>query len=54
MFRAAHRVRAKTYLSKSAPERAPMTAGKSTLEGSFEESMAFLDEFMVKRIAQTV
>jgi hypothetical protein len=54
MFRAAHRARALTYLSQSAPERVPMTAGKSTLEGSFEDGMAFLDEFMVKRLTQTV
>jgi hypothetical protein len=31
-----------------------MTAGKSTLGGTIEEGIAFLDEFMVRRFEQTV
>lgn len=54
MFRQVHRTRAKTYLSQPAPERLPMTAGKSLLEPNLEESLEFLDGFMVRRLAQTV
>ncbi|KAI0381402.1 hypothetical protein F5Y04DRAFT_280934 [Hypomontagnella monticulosa] len=53
-FRSAHRTRAKTYLSQPAPERLPMTAGKSLLKSDIETSLQFLDEFMVGRLAQTV
>ncbi|RMZ72078.1 Indoleamine 23-dioxygenase [Pyrenophora seminiperda CCB06] len=54
LFRAAHRTRAKTYLSQPAPERLPMTAGKSLLKPSIEDSFEFLDKFMVRRLGQTV
>ena len=37
-----------------APERLPMTAGKSLLKADMEQSMAFLDGFMVERLRQTV
>jgi hypothetical protein len=30
-----------------------MTAGKSVLKGDLDASLGFLDEFMIKRIAQT-
>ncbi|RYN72688.1 hypothetical protein AA0117_g8342 [Alternaria alternata] len=54
LFRAAHRTRSKAYLSQPAPERMPMTAGKSLLDPSLDASLAFLDGFMVRRLAQTV
>jgi hypothetical protein len=54
MFRAAHRTRAKGYLAQEAPERLQMTAGKSLLGATFESSFAFLDEFMIRRMGQTV
>ncbi|KAK6084492.1 hypothetical protein SCUP234_03281 [Seiridium cupressi] len=54
MFRSAHRTRAKHYLSQPAPERLPMTAGKSLLKSDLEQSLQFLDEFMVRRLTQTV
>ncbi|KAK9416725.1 putative indoleamine 2,3-dioxygenase [Seiridium unicorne] len=54
MFRSAHRTRAKHYLSQPAPERLPMTAGKSLLKSDLEHSLQFLDEFMVRRLTQTV
>lgn len=54
MFRAAHRTRAKIYLSQPAPERLHMTAGKSLLKPGLDESLESLDEFMVRRLAQTV
>ncbi|KAI1085081.1 hypothetical protein F5B20DRAFT_567796 [Whalleya microplaca] len=54
VFRTAHRTRAKAYLSQPAPERLPMTAGKSLLKSDTNESLQFLDEFMVRRLAQTV
>lgn len=54
LFRHAHRTRAKVYLSQPAPERLPMTAGKSLLEPTIDQSLEFLDGFMVRRIAQTV
>ncbi|KAG0577614.1 hypothetical protein KC19_5G167900 [Ceratodon purpureus] len=53
-FRSAHRGRAKVYLSVPAPERQPMTAGKSLLKDNTKDSLAFLDEFMVRRLKQTV
>ena len=31
-----------------------MTAGKSLLKSDIEQSLQFLDTFMVKRLAQTV
>jgi hypothetical protein len=37
-----------------APERLPMTAGKSVQKRDIEQSVPYLDEFMVKRLAQTV
>ncbi|KAF1840882.1 uncharacterized protein K460DRAFT_410277 [Cucurbitaria berberidis CBS 394.84] len=54
VFRAAHRTRARVYLSQHAPERLPMTAGKSLLEPNIDQSLQFLDEFMVRRLSQTV
>ncbi|KAK3897548.1 hypothetical protein C8A05DRAFT_38900 [Staphylotrichum tortipilum] len=54
LFRTAHRTRAKVYLSQPAPERLPMTAGKSLLKSDMEQSLEYLDEFMVGRLAQTV
>ncbi|KAF1832326.1 hypothetical protein BDW02DRAFT_640868 [Decorospora gaudefroyi] len=54
LFRTAHRRRATMYLSQPAPERLPMTAGKSLLNPSLEQSLAFLDGFLVRRLAQTV
>ena len=42
------------YLSVPAPERQPMTAGKSLLKDNTKDSLAFLDEFMVRRLKQTV
>ncbi|KAL2130880.1 hypothetical protein VTI74DRAFT_5834 [Chaetomium olivicolor] len=54
VFRSAHRTRAKAYLLQPAPERLPMTAGKSLLKSDMDESLEFLDEFMVGRLAQTV
>ena len=54
VFRSAHRTRAKSYLSQPAPERLPMTAGKSLLASDLNASMDFLDEFMGKRLQQTV
>ena len=54
VFRSAHRARAKEYLLVPAPERLPMTAGKSLLKADMEQSMEFLDSFMVERLRQTV
>jgi len=54
LFRTAHRTRAKVYLSQPAPERLPMTAGKSLLKSDMEQSLEYLDEFMVGRLAKTV
>jgi len=54
LFRTAHRTRAKEYLLVPAPERLPMTAGKSLLKADMEQSLEFLDEFMVGRLKQTV
>ncbi|KAK0718467.1 hypothetical protein B0T26DRAFT_741428 [Lasiosphaeria miniovina] len=54
LFRSAHRTRAKFYLTAPAPERLPMTAGKSLLKGDMDESLQFLDAFMVGRLQQTV
>ncbi|KAK0631240.1 hypothetical protein B0T14DRAFT_420414 [Immersiella caudata] len=54
VFRSAHRSRAKEYLLVPAPERLPMTAGKSLLKAGMEESLEFLDAFMVGRLQQTV
>jgi hypothetical protein len=31
-----------------------MTAGKSVLKSDMEQSMEFLDQFMIKRMGQTV
>jgi hypothetical protein len=54
LFRSAHRTRAKFYLTVPAPERLPMTAGKSLLKADMEQSMEFLDQFMLSRLQQTV
>ncbi|KAK4221413.1 hypothetical protein QBC38DRAFT_377177 [Podospora fimiseda] len=54
VFRSAHRTRAKVYLSVPAPERMPMTAGKSLLKDDSVGGIDFLDQFMVKRLQQTV
>ena len=54
VFRSAHRTRSKSYLLQSAPERLPMTAGKSLLKADIEQSMDFLDSFMLGRLQQTV
>ena len=54
LFRSAHRTRAKFYLTVSAPERLPMTAGKSLLKADMDESLDFLDGFMVSRLQQTI
>ncbi|KAK4040495.1 hypothetical protein C8A01DRAFT_15655 [Parachaetomium inaequale] len=54
LFRSAHRTRAKFYLTVPAPERLPMTAGKSLLKADMEQSMQFLDQFMLSRLQQTV
>ncbi|KAG9190273.1 hypothetical protein G6011_08361 [Alternaria panax] len=53
LFRAAHRTRSRAYLSQAAPERMPMTAGKSLLDPSLDASLAFLDGFMARQLAQT-
>lgn len=53
VFRAAHRTRVMAYLKQPAPERAPMTAGKSVLQGSQAEGLQRLDNFMVNRLKQT-
>ncbi|GAB1316971.1 Indoleamine 2,3-dioxygenase [Madurella fahalii] len=54
LFRSAHRTRAKSYLMVPAPERLPMTAGKSLLKADMDHSMQFLDSFMLGRLQQTV
>ncbi|KAK7747507.1 hypothetical protein SLS53_001762 [Cytospora paraplurivora] len=54
VFRSAHRIRSKNYLSQPAPERLPMTAGKSLLNGDMDQSLEFLDQFMIRRFEQTV
>ena len=58
MFRAAHRARVMPYLSQPAPERLPMTAGKSVLGGATEEeaqaALRFLDEILARRLKETV
>ncbi|KAL2270675.1 hypothetical protein VTJ83DRAFT_46 [Remersonia thermophila] len=54
LFRTAHRTRAKVYLTQPAPERLPMTAGKSLLKSDIDTSLEHLDEFMLGRLAQTV
>ncbi|KAK4185422.1 hypothetical protein QBC35DRAFT_503696 [Podospora australis] len=54
VFRSAHRTRAKVYLSQPAPERLPMTAGKSLLKDSIDDSLEMLDQFMMGRLQQTV
>ncbi|KAK3695812.1 hypothetical protein B0T22DRAFT_372305 [Podospora appendiculata] len=54
-FRAAHRSRGLTYLEEPAPERRPMTAGKSVLKGeTLREALQPLDDLMIGRIKQTV
>lgn len=42
------------YLTQPAPERLPMTAGKSLLKEDMDQSLLFLDQFMVGRLQQTV
>lgn len=53
LFRSAHRTRSLVYLRQPAPERFPMTAGKSMLSSDLEQSLEVLDEFMVTRLKQT-
>lgn len=56
VFRAAHRARVMTYLREPAPERLPMTAGKSVLGGGgvgMEEALKPLDEMLVRRLTET-
>ncbi|KAH8782992.1 hypothetical protein F5883DRAFT_404454 [Diaporthe sp. PMI_573] len=59
LFRAAHRTRVMPYLRQPAPERLPMTAGKSVLAGAgstsdIEEVLKPLDDMMVARLQETV
>ncbi|KAK8139035.1 hypothetical protein PG984_002415 [Apiospora sp. TS-2023a] len=59
VFRAAHRTRVMPYLKQPAPERMPMTAGKSllTYEGGpsdLNEALKVLDDMLGKRFNQTV
>ncbi|PSR84007.1 hypothetical protein BD289DRAFT_434880 [Coniella lustricola] len=55
VFRSAHRFRVMPYLEQPAPERLPMTAGKSVLKGdTIKEALKTLDDMMVTRIAETV
>ncbi|PQE26176.1 Indoleamine 23-dioxygenase protein [Rutstroemia sp. NJR-2017a BBW] len=57
VFRTAHRVRVKPYLSVPAPERLIMTAGKSVLESErvqgYEEAIAPLDKMLGDRLMAT-
>ncbi|KAL2269757.1 hypothetical protein VTJ83DRAFT_1941 [Remersonia thermophila] len=54
VFRAAHRTRVIPYLEQPAPERLPMTAGKSVLNGSsLREALQVLDNLMVTRLRET-
>lgn len=54
LFRSAHRTRSLNYLRQPAPERHPMTAGKSMLSSNLETSLTALDTFIVTRLKQTV
>lgn len=54
LFRTAHKTRAKSYLSQPAPERLPMTAGKSLLKTDMDQSLEFLEGFMNGRLMQTI
>ncbi|KAH6639607.1 hypothetical protein C7974DRAFT_135175 [Boeremia exigua] len=54
VFRTAHRTRVMSYLKQPAPERSQMTAGKSVLEGTQAQGLQRLDDFMAKRLKQTV
>ncbi|KAI2473630.1 hypothetical protein F4781DRAFT_379654 [Annulohypoxylon bovei var. microspora] len=57
-YRAAHRGRVMPYLKNAAPERHPMTAGKSVLTTdpnvTIDEALEPLDQMMVSRINQTI
>ncbi|KAJ8067631.1 hypothetical protein OCU04_003240 [Sclerotinia nivalis] len=57
VFRTAHRVRVKPYLSVPAPERMIMTAGKSVLEKDdvhdYESAIAPLDKMLKDRLMAT-
>ncbi|KAJ3498993.1 hypothetical protein NLG97_g698 [Lecanicillium saksenae] len=54
VFRSAHRTRSLGYLRQPAPERYPMTAGKSMLHADLDQSLHSLDQFMVTRLNETV
>ncbi|KAM7210852.1 hypothetical protein V8F06_013766 [Rhypophila decipiens] len=55
VFRAAHRTRVMPYLEQPAPERLPMTAGKSVLKGdTLNEALKVLDDMMATRLRETV
>lgn len=54
VFRAAHRSRVIPYLEQPAPERLPMTAGKSVLKGdTLSDALKVLDDLMVTRLRET-
>ncbi|KAI0889718.1 uncharacterized protein GGS22DRAFT_183061 [Annulohypoxylon maeteangense] len=57
-YRAAHRGRVMPYLKNPAPERHPMTAGKSVLTTdpnmTIDRALEPLDQMMISRINQTV
>ncbi|KAM7187730.1 hypothetical protein V8F20_010867 [Naviculisporaceae sp. PSN 640] len=54
IFRAAHKTRVMPYLSVPAPERLPMTAGKSVLKGaSLNDALEPLHALLITRLAQT-
>lgn len=57
VFRTAHRVRVKPYLSVPAPERLIMTAGKSVLEKDqvhdYQSAIAPLDKMLADRLMAT-
>ena len=43
------------YLEQQAPERLPMTAGKSVLEGpTLKEALNVLDQMLLTRLKETV
>ncbi|KKY32254.1 hypothetical protein UCDDA912_g07795 [Diaporthe ampelina] len=54
LFRTVHKTRAKSYLSQPAPERLPMTAGKSLLKADMDQSLEFLEGFMTGRLVRTM
>lgn len=55
VFRAAHRARVMPYLEEPAPERFPMTAGKSVLKGNdVKDALKVLDAMLINRLKETV